>query len=104
VIETACVCNGRLVYGDAGAAPGLLLLFILPAAMLLIGLAAWLAIRRARAQLAVSGVERIASGPPPGEAVESVEEPCDVPDIVEPVRIHAHAGRNEQSDVNAPFP
>jgi hypothetical protein len=102
--EIACVCNGRIVYGDAGAASGMLLLLIIPAAMLLIGLVAWMAIRRARAGLALGDDERSISGPAAGEAVETVEEPGDVPGVVEPVGVHAHAGRNEQPDVNAPFP
>lgn len=96
----ACVCNGRIVYGDGGGAPLLPLLFIVPAALLLIAFGVWVAVRRARARPALTGPSR----PAPREPVEAVEEPGDVPAVVEPVGVHSYTRRDEQSDVHAPFP
>ncbi len=102
----ACVCNGRLVYGHAGEAGGFPLLFLVPIVLLLLGLAVWLTVRRGRrrAEGAAGTGTPSASGASTREPVQTVEEPFDVPGVVEPVGIHANAGRDQQPDVHGPFP
>jgi hypothetical protein len=102
----ACVCNGRIVYGGAGDASGTPLLFIVPALLIVLGIAVWLAVRRHRLR-----TRSWAAGSPggagsivePREAVESVEEPGHVGLVVEPMRIDANARRGQQPDVDAPL-
>ena len=90
----ACVCNARIVTGHAGEASGLPLLFIVPIVLALIVVAVWLAVRRTRR----------ASGPVAREPVQPVQEPLDVPGVVEAVGVHPDARRDQQADVHPAFP
>jgi hypothetical protein len=57
-VVLACVCNGRIVYGHAGDAPMLPLIFIVPAVLLAVGVGVWLAVRRSvRSARSPAGLE-----------------------------------------------
>jgi hypothetical protein len=100
----ACVCNARLVEGHAGETSSAPLLFLIPLVLLLVGLAVWLTLRRRRRVAAATGSDGGSGAAPSArERIQSVEEPFDVPRVVETVGVHPDPGRDEQADVHAPF-